>query len=146
MSSQSVVAMRDDSQMNSSSLGPRAGGPTPRRSFTPRQKLDFLGAYDEAAGRREGGAYLRAQGIYSSQIAEWRKLRDAGVLAGKNPGEKIGRLSTEQAEIAKLRRQLEQAEQRLATTEVALSIMGKARELLEQLSKSSRDEEPHTKP
>jgi len=36
------------------------------------------------------GAYLREQGIYSSQITEWRKLRDAGVLAGKQPGEKIG--------------------------------------------------------
>ena len=75
--------------------------------------------------RNEGGAYLREQGIYSSQITEWRKLRDAGVLEGKQPGEKIGRLSAEQAEIAKLRRQLAQAEQRLATTEVALTIMGK---------------------
>jgi len=88
---------------------------------------------------------LREQGIYSSQITEWRKLRDAGVLAGKKPGEKIGRLTAEQAEIARLRRQLDKAEQRLATTEVALTIMGKAHELLEQLSKSSRNEPPHTK-
>jgi hypothetical protein len=34
---------------------------------------------------------LREQGIYSSQITEWRKLRDAGVLAGKKPGEKEDR-------------------------------------------------------
>ena len=88
---------------------------------------------------------MREQGIYSSQITEWRKLRDAGVLAGKKPGEKIGRLTAEQAEIARLRRQLDKAEQRLATTEVALTIMGKAHELLEQLSKSSRNEPPHTK-
>ena len=87
---------------------------------------------------------MREQGIYSSQITEWRKLRDAGVLAGKKPGEKIGRLTPEQAEIARLRRQLGKAEQRLATTEVALTIMGKAHELLEQLSKSSRDDKPHT--
>ncbi len=76
---------------------------------------------------------------------KWRKFRDAGVLAGKKPGEKIGRLTPEQAEIARLRRQLDTAQQRLATTEVALTIMGKAHELLEQLSKSSRDEPPHTK-
>ena len=95
--------------------------------------------------RSEGGAYLRSEGLYSSQIVEWRKLRDAGVLAGKKPGEKIGRLSAEQAEIARLRRRLEISERRLATTEAALEIMGKARELLEQISESSRDETPHTR-
>ena len=35
-------------------------------------------------------------------ISEWRKQRDAGVLAGKRPGEKVGRLTAEQAEIARL--------------------------------------------
>lgn len=130
---------------SSSSPGPRSGGPTPRRTFTPAQKLDHLAAYEAAILRNEGGGYLREQGIYSSQITEWRKLRDAGVLAGKKPGEKIGRLTAEQAEIARLRRQLDKAEQRLSTTEVALTIMGKAHELLEQLSKSSRNEPPHTK-
>jgi transposase-like protein len=146
MSSPSLIAVRDDSPMSTrSSPGPRSGGPTSRRTFTPAQKLDHLAAYEAAILRNEGGGYLREQGIYSSQIAEWRKLRDAGVLAGKKPGEKIGRLTAEQAEIARLRRELDKAEQRLATTEVALTIMGKAHELLEQLSKSSRNEPPHTK-
>ena len=62
------------------------------------------------------------------------------MLEGKRPGEKIGQLTAEQAEIARLRRQLAKAEQRLATTEVTLTIMGKAHELLEQLPKSSWDE------
>ena len=144
MSSPSVIAVRDDSSMTTDHPGPRAGGPTPRRSFTPVQKLDHLTAYDDAIRRGQGGAYLREQGIYSSQITEWRKLRDAGVLQGRNPGQSIGRLTADQAEIARLRRSLAQAEQRLETTEVALTIMGKAHELLEKLSKSSRDEPPHT--
>ena len=55
-------------------------------------------------------------------------------------------LTTEQAEIARLTRQLDQAQRRLATTEVALEIMGEARELLEGLAKSSQDENPHMKP
>jgi transposase len=59
-------------------------------------------------------------------MCEWRRQRDAGVMTGKKPGEKIGRLTAEQAEIARLRRQLDKAESRLATTEVALQIMGKA--------------------
>ena len=78
-------------------------------------------------------------------MCEWRRQRDAGLLAGKKPGEKIGPLTAEQAEIARLRRQLDKAERRLATTEVALELMRKARELLEGLTKSSRDENPHTK-
>ena len=123
MSSPSLSAVRDDSPM--SSPGPRAGGPTSRRSFTPAQKLDHLAAYEAAIQNNACGGYLREQGIYSSQITEWRKLRDAGVLAGKNPGDKIGRLTPDQAEIARLRRKLETTERRLARTEVVLTIMGK---------------------
>ena len=94
----------------------------------------------------QGGAYLRQHGLYSSLISEWRRFRDAGVLAGKKPGEKVGRLTGDQAAIARLRRQLDKAERRLATTEVALDIMGKANELLDGLTKSSRDDsEPTTR-
>jgi len=143
MSSSSLTALREDARMKKP--GPRAGGPTSRRSFTSAQKLDHIAAYEAAMQKGDGGAYLRANGLYSSLICEWRRQRDAGVLAGKKPGEKIGRLTAEQAEIARLRRQLDKAERRLATTEVALEIMGKARELLEGLTKSSRDENPHTK-
>ena len=69
------------------------------------------------------GGCLREQGIHSSQIIEWRKLRDAGVLEGKQPGEKIGKLTPEQAEIARLKPKLELTDQRLATRDVALEIM-----------------------
>ena len=108
-----------------------------RRSFTPAQKLDHLAAYEAACQTSQGGAYLRAEGLFSSQITEWRKLRDAGVLAGKQSGERVGKPSAEQAEIARLRRELDRAERRLATTETALVIMGKAHALLEQISESA---------
>jgi len=142
--SSSLTAVRDDGRM--SSPGPRSGGPTSRRSFTAAQKLDHLAAYEAAAANGQGGAYLRQHGLYSSLISEWRRFRDAGVLAGKAPGEKVGRLTAEQAEIVKLRRQLDKAERRLVTTEAALQIMGKAHELLEVLTKSSQDDAEHTKP
>ena len=144
MSSSSLTGLREDARMTKP--GPRSGGPTARRSFSSAQKLEHIAAYEAAMQKGDGGAYLRANGLYSSLMCEWRRQRDAGVLAGKKPGEKIGRLTAEQAEIARLRRQLDKAERRLATTEVALEIMGKARELLEGLTKSSRDENPHTKP
>jgi transposase len=97
-----------------------------------------------AAQNGQGGAYLRQHGLYSSLISEWRRFRDAGVLAGKEPGEKVGKLTAEQAEIARLRRQLDKAERRLVTTEAALVIMGKAHDLLDVLTKSSRDDSEHT--
>ncbi|MGV7795921.1 hypothetical protein PJM56_29375, partial [Mycobacterium kansasii] len=80
---------------------------------------------------------------YSSSISEWRRQRDAGVLAGKQPGEKIGKLTAEQAEIARLKRENAQMSKRLATTEAALDIMGKAHALLESLSeRADSDEQP----
>ncbi|TWP42924.1 hypothetical protein FKR81_42955 [Lentzea tibetensis] len=56
------------------------------------------------------------------------------MLAGKAPGEKVGRLSAEQAEIARLTRENARLSKRLDTTEAALDIMGKAHALLESLS------------
>lgn len=141
--SSSLTAVRDDGRVTSS--GPRAGGPGSRRSFSSAQKLEHLAAYEAALAEGRGGAYLRENGLYSSLISEWRRVRDAGALVGTAPGEKVGKLSPEQAEIARLRRQLDKAERRLVTTEAALGIMGKTHELLEVLTKSSRDDAEHTK-
>jgi transposase len=128
------------SSSRSSSPGPRAGGPRPRRSFTPVQKLEFLTAYENACENNEGGAFLRREGLYSSQMTEWRRLRDAGVLAGKKAGESIGKLSADQAENARLRRQLEVSESRLKKTEAALELMGKLQAFLENASQDMPDE------
>jgi hypothetical protein len=44
----SLIAVRDDSPTSkSSNPGPRVGGPTARRSFTPAQKLDHVAAYED---------------------------------------------------------------------------------------------------
>ncbi len=137
----SPISSADDGVMDDSS-SPRSGGPSRRRSFTPAQKLDHLAAYEAACERSEGGAYLRREGLYSSLIFEWRRLRDAGVLEGKNPGRTLGRPSAEQAEIGRLRRELADRERRLATTETALEIMGKAHALLEQISESAETDRP----
>lgn len=119
--------------------GPRAGGPRARRNFTPGQKLDLLTRYGQAVAAGEGGAFLRREGLYSSLMSEWRRARDAGLLQGKPAGETVGRPSAEQAEIARLRRELQLAQAKLARTETALTIMGKARELLEDISRSEPD-------
>jgi len=126
-----------------STPGPREGGPRPRRAFTAREKLDHLAGYEAACatGDGGGGGFLREQGLYSSQITEWRRLRDAGMLQGRKPGEKIRRPSAEQTENTRLARELELTRRRLVKTEAALQIMGKVHALLEDLSESA-DTEP----
>ncbi|MGW1061195.1 hypothetical protein [Micromonospora rubida] len=73
-------------------------------------------------------------------MSEWRRARDAGLLQGEPAGETVGRPSVEQAEIARLRRELARTQSRLARTETALVIMGEARELLEEISRSEPDD------
>jgi transposase len=119
--------------------GPRSDGPRPRRSFTPAQKLDLLTRYEQALEQGQGGAFLRREGLYSSLMSEWRRARDAGLLAGKAPGESVGRPSADQAEIARLTRELEVTHAKLSRTQMALEIMGKAHELLEEISRSELD-------
>jgi len=119
----SSVVEDDDGRMDSQQ--PRGGGPRRRRAFSAPEKLAHLSAYEAACEHGDGGGYLRREGLYSSLISEWRKQRDAGVLAGKAPGEKVGRLSAEQAEIARLTRENARFYNRSNTTETALEIMGK---------------------
>lgn len=100
----------------------------------------MLAQYEDACTRQEGGAFLREQGLYSSQISEWRKQRDAGVLRGKKAGEVIGELTSEQAEIARLRRQLGVSEGQLKQTEAALGIMEKLSAFFENVISELPDE------
>jgi len=143
MTSSTIVSVNDNDRMDSPH--PRADGPRRRRAFTAPEKLAHLAAYEQACEHGEGGVYLRREGLYSSLICEWRKQRDAGVLAGKRLGERVGRLTAEQAEIARLTRELARANKRLSTTETALDIMGKAHALLETLSESADSDEQRKK-
>jgi len=139
----SSVIEDDDGRMDSQQ--PRGDGPRRRRAFSAPEKLAHLSAYEQACEHGDGGGYLRREGLYSSLISEWRKQRDAGVLAGKAPGEKVGRLSAEQAEIARLTRENARLSKRLDTTEAALDIMGKAHALLESLSERADSDDKRRK-
>ena len=123
------------------------GDPAPRpsrRSFTPEYKLAIVTEYENAS-HGEKGAILRREGLYSSHVIEWTKARDAGALTGLTDARTASTKPTrsnQDAELDKLRRRNAALEAELATTRTALDIMGKARELLEQLSESTRDDTP----
>ncbi len=60
-------------------MSPRSERPR-RRTFTAGYKLAIVAEYD-AAESWEKGAILRREGLYSSRVVEWRRVRDAGALA-----------------------------------------------------------------
>ena len=116
-----------------------------RRSFTAEYKARILDEYDALpSGSTERGALLRREGLYTSHIAEWRKVREAGARDGLASKAKARR-SPEQVELEKLRRRNQRLETELAKTKLALEIMGKAHALLELLSESA-DSDPKSKP
>ena len=67
------------------------------------------------------------------------RIRTRGVGNREAAGESVGRPSAEQGEIARLTRELEVTGSKLARTQTALEIMGKAHALLELLSESAEE-------
>jgi transposase len=120
--------------------GPRAGRPR-RRTFTAEYKLRVLEEYENAESPRERAALLRREGIYTSSISEWRRIRDAAARQ-EIPESKPGRPARNAAgaENERLRRENEKLAAELARTKTALEIVGKAHALLELLSESADSE------
>jgi transposase len=141
------VFVESESQERPGGSSPgRDPAPRPsRRVFSTAYKLRIVAEYENAP-HGEKGAILRREGLFSSHIVEWTRARDAGALGGKRPTdrgpEKKPGKSVEQAELEKLRRENERLKAKLATTETALDIMGKARVLLERISESTDTEKP----
>jgi transposase-like protein len=117
-----------------------------RRRFTDDYKLAFLAEYDRLSANGDKGALLRREGLHTSHIVEWRRSREAGMLA--RTGSPASPSSTgspggETAALAKSKRKVERLESELAKTRLALEIMGKAHALLEMLAESA---DPDIKP
>src|ERR1700730_12141723 len=56
-----------------------------RRSFSAEYKLGILAEYEALSDSGAKGALLRREGLYSSQIVEWRRARDAGAMKELGP-------------------------------------------------------------
>lgn len=104
----------------------------------------MVAEYDAASELGAKGALLRREGLYDSHIAHWRKqfgqrpggAPGGGPVAGKEPGKGSDK-GPSAAEVERLRRENERLAKRLAQTQAALEVMGKAHALLEMLSGSA---------
>jgi transposase-like protein len=111
-----------------------AARPT-RRIISIEEKLALLAEYD-ACDPGKKGEFARRNGIYSSQLTEWRRARDAGTLGAKATGGS----RSDQRELDRLEKRNKKLEAELERTRLALDIVGKAHALLEKLSESADNE------
>jgi transposase-like protein len=101
-----------------------------RRRFTAAYKLRIVQEADAAAEFRQVGALLRREGLYSSQLAGWRRSRDVGALSAL--GQPRGRKPADpaQADRARLQRENAQLTRRLAIAEEIIAVQKKVSALL----------------
>ena len=104
-----------------------------RRTFTAQDKLRILAETDRAAETGGIGAVLRREGIYSSTLTDWRRLRDAGTLGALTPakrGPTAARANPLAAEVALLQRDVAQLTRSLARAEAIIAVQKKLADLL----------------
>lgn len=126
--------------------GPRADQPK-RRSFTAEYKLAVLAEYEMLTEPGARGALLRREGLYSSHIQDWKRVRDAGsldALAAKPSGPKSGKSEAERR-AEKLEADNARLVEELAKARKANEILGKLAGVLELLSTTSDDENKQTR-
>ena len=103
-----------------------------RRTFTADYKRRILREADACKRPGEMGALLRREGLYSSQVAEWRAARDRGELAGdtRPRGPKPKQVNARDARIADLERETVRLQLRLRRAEAIVDLQKKVAELL----------------
>ena len=105
-----------------------------RRRFSASDKQRILEAVDQATEPGAVGRILRREGIYHSQLSQWRQQRAAGVTAGlgDKPRGATGRsVKSLQQENRKLQRQNVRLHQQLHRAEIIIEFQKKAAALFE---------------
>ncbi len=125
---------------------PEVEPPTERRTRSATDKLRILQEYEACpVGAPERGALLRREGIYTSQISKWRKLRDQGRLGSLAPqrrGPKPAPQTRLAAEVVALRQENARLQTRLARAEAIIDVprnlpmRGVNRELLRAMARA----------
>ena len=103
-----------------------------RRQFSGAEKQRLLAEMD-ALPRGEKGAWLRRNGLYAAQLAQWRKaLTESGVqgLEPKTGGRKPA--DPREREIERLKRDKARLEQRLQTAEELIDLQKKLSGVLDR--------------
>ncbi len=116
---------------------PPEGAPDPevterakRRRFTAEYKLRILRKADACKGDGDVGALLRREGLYSSQLAAWRRQRDEIAKAGLKARKRGPKGKVVDPQVKQLKRENARLKRRLERVELMLTIQKKASEML----------------
>lgn len=108
-----------------------------RRTFTAEYKQRILREYDRAKASGDSGgvgALLRAEGLYSSHLVEWRRQREAGELAGLSAAKRGPKSRKRRDPVAKenerLRRENERLQEELRKANTVIDVQKKLSTLL----------------
>lgn len=104
-----------------------------RRRFTAAYKLKIVQAADACSQPGEIGALLRREGLYTSHLSAWRKLRDEGALSALSRPRGRPKPEPLERENAALRRKLERAEAELERARKVIEVQGNVSALLGEL-------------
>jgi transposase-like protein len=119
-----------------------AVSPTPnRRRFTAAYKMKILEETDRCNHHGDIGALLRREGLYSSQLAAWRRAREQGDLAAhaalvQRRGPKPKQSDPSKKRIAELERELARAVKRAEHAEALVAVQKKVAALLSQMDQA----------
>jgi len=105
-----------------------------RRKFNAAQKLKIVQEADQCTEYGEIGALLRREGIYASQLSEWRKQRDKGSLDALNPAKRgrKGKAKNPLAdEVTRLERENRKLKKSLEKAELIIDFQKKIAALLD---------------
>ena len=104
-----------------------------RRRFSAKYKLKIVQEADRCSEPGQIGALLRREGLYSSQLTAWRKLRDKGALHGlssKKRGPKPPPQNPQANEMKRLQKENVRLQKKLARAEAIIDFQKKVHALL----------------
>lgn len=104
-----------------------------RRQFTAEYKLRILEEADGCTDKGQVGALLRREGLYSSHLSNWRRLREKGSLASLKPKQRGRKRKPNDAasqELKRLQRENRQLTERLRQAETIIGVQKKVCEML----------------
>lgn len=110
-----------------------------RQAYPAKYKLKVLAELDAAGSKAERGEIMRREGLYSSLISAWRDQRDKGALEAMKASKPGPKADPVRAENARLRAEVEDLKERLATAEELIDAQGKVSALLQQHSRKSAE-------
>ena len=104
-----------------------------RRRYSAEYKLRILKEADACTKSGDLGALLRREGLYSSLLSNWRRLRDSGALSGLKPkrrGRKAKPKDPAADELKRLQIENDRLAERLRQAEAIIEVQKKLSEVL----------------